>query len=455
MIANKRYYASLVHKTWYDGLSLCKRFNMNYATLASAGESTYLASLTNQSFWIGVTDSAQEGVFVNYDDKNIVNSFLTWAAGQPDNANGKEDCVYVGQNTFNDYDCEKFLLVLCEIKLPEDPVEIVENLLEIEPPNNLFDSIGKSGTFIIAALFNNALMHFRCFLVNNDKKYYASRIVKPYHNGLSLCLRYDMDLVIFESKNESIHLSTLLDDEVYLTGLSDMLVEGTYRSYRGLGENVTSFVNWSLGEPNNAGDEDCAVIGKTGSNDKSCFTSQKILCERRIPKQPATKVDKSLAPEPAANRFDYISESGIIESFGKWFFLKFDFVLENSQIKYFVSKLGMSWDSARTMCHHHDMSFVTFKTSAEALRFSNTGTVPGTSTWIGVNDILNEGTYVNYYGKPDDVGSVLNWLPGEPNNGLGITNEDCMDVLNKNYNDADCGLTTIRAGCMSKSLFSI
>lgn len=120
---------------------------MNYATLTSADEATFITNLTNQYFWIGVTDRAQEGVFANHVDQNIVNSFLTWANGEPNNADGREDCVFIGYNAFSDYDCEKFRRILCEIKLPEDPVEIVENLLEIEPPNNIFDFIGNSCTF--------------------------------------------------------------------------------------------------------------------------------------------------------------------------------------------------------------------------------------------------------------------------------------------------------------------
>ena len=124
-----------------------------------------------------------------------------------------------------------------------------------------------------------------------------------------------MDLVTFSSKNESTYLSTLLDDEVYWAGMIDIWIEGSFRSYNNLGDIVTSFVNWNPGEPSNSGDEDCVIIGKPGSNDRACDSYQKVLCERKISKKPATKINKSIAPEPAANRFDYVSDSGIILSF--------------------------------------------------------------------------------------------------------------------------------------------
>ena len=122
-----------------------------------------------------------------------------------------------------------------------------------------------------------------------------------------------MDLVTFDSKNESVYLSTLLDNEVYWTGLIDTWIEGTFRRYHNLGEIVNSFINWNIGEPNNWTDEDCVCIDKTGCDDYKCTTYHKVLCERRISKIPATKIDKSIAPEPAANRFDYLSDSGTIE----------------------------------------------------------------------------------------------------------------------------------------------
>ena len=118
---------------------------MKYASLESTSETSHLANLTTASFWVGVTDVAQEGVFKNFNSGNDATSFLTWASGEPNNANEKEDCVLVTNQLFYDYDCEKFMRVLCELEIPVGVVNIIENLVEIEPPTNLFDFVGTSG----------------------------------------------------------------------------------------------------------------------------------------------------------------------------------------------------------------------------------------------------------------------------------------------------------------------
>jgi hypothetical protein len=118
---------------------------MNYATFASASEATRLANLTKDSVWVGVTDIAQEGVFKNYNDGTIVGSFMTWVGGQPSIDGPLKDCVVLSNNLFSDQNCEKFKRVLCEIQVVDSSVSIVENLIEVGPPSNLFDFVGTSG----------------------------------------------------------------------------------------------------------------------------------------------------------------------------------------------------------------------------------------------------------------------------------------------------------------------
>ena len=97
------------------------------------------------------------------------------------------------------------------------------------------------------------------------------------------------------------------------------------------------------------------------------------------------------------------------------------------------------------MCGQHDMNFATFASNSEAVYYASK--VVGV-VYVGIGDELVEGTFKEYDGKMDTVGSLLNWNIFEPNNGPG-GNEDCVQVTANRYNDFPC-TTPLRAGCMSK-----
>lgn len=153
-----------------------------------------------------------------------------------------------------------------------------------------------------------------------DKKYFKSRIAKSWYQSLTLCMRYDMDAVTFNTKNEYDHFTRLLDDDFAFTGLSDIVAEGTFRNYIGLETVASPFLKWIAGEPNNLGDEDCVYVGRDGSNDVSCDLLTNVVCERKISKEPATIVERSIAPEPAFDKFDYILSSGWFSFYKKKIF---------------------------------------------------------------------------------------------------------------------------------------
>ena len=92
--------------------------------------------------------------------------------------------------------------------------------------------------------------------------------------------------------------------------MSDGLTEGTFKNYNNLAVSANSFLKWGTGEPNNAGgNENCAQLGSNIINDYICSEYINIVCERRIPKKPATLVKSSLAPDPEANEFFYYGNS--------------------------------------------------------------------------------------------------------------------------------------------------
>lgn len=66
--------------------------------------------------WIGLNDLAREGEFTW--DRNVrlnIKKYLNWSDGEPNNANGEEDCCNLNPDgSFNDYFCTANLPYVCE-----------------------------------------------------------------------------------------------------------------------------------------------------------------------------------------------------------------------------------------------------------------------------------------------------------------------------------------------------
>ena len=62
--------------------------------------------------WVGITDSAMENVWRNV--KNVIQTFLPWEPGQPDDAGPGEDCVITQTNKLRDERCSTKYRAVCE-----------------------------------------------------------------------------------------------------------------------------------------------------------------------------------------------------------------------------------------------------------------------------------------------------------------------------------------------------
>ena len=91
------YYCSTEPDTWTDAQANCIANGGNLAIINNASENTFLANiLTQQSAWIGCSDSAVEGTFEWVDGSSL--SYTNWYPGQPNDFNNNQDYVEMLNN---------------------------------------------------------------------------------------------------------------------------------------------------------------------------------------------------------------------------------------------------------------------------------------------------------------------------------------------------------------------
>ncbi|XP_078119074.1 galactose-specific lectin nattectin-like [Sander vitreus] len=98
-------------KTWSDAETFCQTAGGNLASIQSAEEHAFLRDYINQvtgidkNAWIGGTDAVQEGTWLWTDGSKF--DYKSFAAGQPDNAGGVENCLEMnwGGNGWNNGVC--------------------------------------------------------------------------------------------------------------------------------------------------------------------------------------------------------------------------------------------------------------------------------------------------------------------------------------------------------------
>jgi len=106
---------------------------------------------------------------------------------------------------------------------------------------------------------------------------------------------------------------------------------------------------------------------------------------------------------------------------------------------YQISDSKGSWSSGSDYCQGIGGSYVDITSMDE---FNYVKSLLSESTWIGLNDLDKEGTFVWQSGAAT---SFINFVKGEPNNGSWYSgSEDCVEMTKDNdykWNDEGCGST--------------
>ncbi|KAM6184824.1 mannose-binding protein C [Rhynchocyon petersi] len=93
--------------------AVCAQHQASVATPRNAEENSAIHRLGKEDIFLGITDKATEGQFVDLAGRRL--TYQNWADGEPNDAESGEDCVVMLKNgKWNDISCSSSFKVVCE-----------------------------------------------------------------------------------------------------------------------------------------------------------------------------------------------------------------------------------------------------------------------------------------------------------------------------------------------------
>uniref|UniRef100_W5LVH9 C-type lectin domain-containing protein n=1 Tax=Lepisosteus oculatus TaxID=7918 RepID=W5LVH9_LEPOC len=118
---SKCYYFSADKLNWTDSRTACRKQGADLVIINSRNEQEFITNQTNgKSYWIGLTDMAEEGVWRWVDNRSLNETLRYWNDKQPDLRQKKQDCVFAnpkakGLTTWHDHHCSTNIYRICEV----------------------------------------------------------------------------------------------------------------------------------------------------------------------------------------------------------------------------------------------------------------------------------------------------------------------------------------------------
>uniref|UniRef100_A0A8C0XKA9 C-type lectin domain-containing protein n=1 Tax=Castor canadensis TaxID=51338 RepID=A0A8C0XKA9_CASCN len=110
--------------------------------------------------------------------------------------------------------------------------------------------------------------------------YFFSKSQRNWKSSITACQEVGAQIVIIESDEEQSFLQqTSKNKGQTWMGMSDLNEESTWHWVDGSPLSSSFKKYWNKGEPNNAGEEDCAEFSGGGWNDASCDTEKFWICK--------------------------------------------------------------------------------------------------------------------------------------------------------------------------------
>ncbi|XP_028678923.2 hepatic lectin-like [Erpetoichthys calabaricus] len=111
------YYFVLKPKDWYSSKKFCANRKATLVVINGEEEQEFITKQhSSKYFWIGLSDTEEEGEFKWEDGTNFTTTTTFWRTGQPDDYNDNEDCIArdTEKGTWNDVPCNSKYFFICE-----------------------------------------------------------------------------------------------------------------------------------------------------------------------------------------------------------------------------------------------------------------------------------------------------------------------------------------------------
>ncbi|XP_074546917.1 uncharacterized protein LOC141805663 [Halichoeres trimaculatus] len=397
-------------KSWEAANEDCVSRGANLASIHTQEEEQFLGQYSKgTSKWIGLKHNPTEGGYSWSDGTPL--SHTNWGHGEPNNHEGREECVEMVSTTngtvswWNDLNCDAHQDWICRIPKGQTPI-----LPPVPPPPVPAPDCGSNPGW----RKNNNI----CY-------YYNDTDIVDFHTAARRCYHEKAMLVTIHSKEEQAYVNSMVGTgEVAAAWIGMMMFGIANGQYVWVDLSPVTYTHWSPGEPNNAnGEEQCVQMNRHqgGWNDANCGRAGAGYVCKKHPGDVHT-------PPPPTQPWEGNCPEGWLRFNNKCFLFKGK-----------KNELKANWSYARSWCKDQGGDLAVIDSQYENDFVASYLRDMELPTWIGLSDLLLE----NQYAWSDGVSPVLytNWNDKEPNNAGGA--EHCVAMAHNHlvsgrWNDDAC-----------------